>query len=73
MFGNAGPPTTSVLFIDSNDANRTFFAEDLRRRSPDYRILEATDGDSGLALYRSQQVDCLVLALELSDCSGFRV
>ena len=28
---------------------------------------------SGLALFRSQQIDCVVLAVELPDCSGFRV
>ncbi len=73
MLQNADLPITSVLFIDSNDANRTCFVEGLKRRSPDYRILEATDGESGLLLYRSQPVDCVVLSLELSDCSGLRV
>jgi two-component system, chemotaxis family, protein-glutamate methylesterase/glutaminase len=66
--------TTSILFIDPNDTERTVFVEELKRRSPDYRILEATDGKSGLALYRFfQRIDCVVLALELPDCSGFRV
>ncbi len=66
-------PRTTVLFIDANDTERTFFVEELKRRSPDYRILEATDGESGLALYRSQRVDCVVLAVELPDGSGFSV
>ena len=35
--------------------------------------LEATDGESGLALYRYHRVDCVVLAVELADCSGFSV
>ena len=65
--------TTSILFIDPNDTDRTFFVEELKRRSPDYRILEATDGESGLALCRSQRIDCVVLAVELPDGSGFRV
>jgi ribose transport system substrate-binding protein len=73
MLRNAELPTTSVLFIDGNDADRTFFVEGLKRRSPDYVIREATDGESGLTLYRSQRVDCVVLALELPDGSGFRV
>jgi CheY-like chemotaxis protein len=73
MLRNADLPRTTVLFIDANDAERTVFVEELTRRSPDYRILEATDGDSGLALFRSQQIDCVVLAVELPDCSGFRV
>jgi CheY-like chemotaxis protein len=62
-----------VLFIDANDADRTYFVERLKRCSSDYRILEATDGESGLELYRSERVDCVVLAIELPDCSGFRV
>jgi CheY-like chemotaxis protein len=49
------------------------FVEELKRRSPDYRVLEATDGESGLALCRSQRIDCVVLAVELPDCSGFSV
>ena len=73
MFRNADLPLTTVLFIDANDTERTFFVEELKHRSPDYRILEATDGESGLALYRSQRVDCVVLAVELPDCSGFSV
>ena len=73
MLPNANLRTTSVLFIDANDTERTFFVEELKRRSPDYRILEATDGESGLALYRSQRVDCVILAIELPGYSGFRV
>jgi CheY-like chemotaxis protein len=66
--------TTTILFIDPNETERTIFVEELKRRSPDYRILEASDGESGLALYRFfQRIDCVILALELPDCSGFRV
>ena len=74
MRRNADLSTTTILFIDPNDFERTVFVEELQRRSPDYRILEATDGKSGLALYRFfQRIDCVILALELPDCSGFRV
>jgi CheY-like chemotaxis protein len=73
MLRNTELPTTSVLFIDGNTADRTFFVEELERRSSDYRILEATDGESGLALCRSQRIDCVVLAVELPDGSGFSV
>lgn len=67
-------PTTSVLFIDGNAAERGYFAEGLRRCSSDYLILEATDGESGLDLYRrSQRIDCVVLELDLPDQSGFEV
>ena len=65
--------TTSVLFIDGNDADRKFFSEGLKCHSPDYRILEATDGESGLALYRSQRIDCILHELNFPDQSGFEV
>ena len=70
---NSELPTTSVLFIDGSDTARTYFADQLKHCSPDYSILEATDGQTGLALYRSRRVDCVVLALDLPDGSGFQV
>lgn len=66
-------PTTSVLLIDGSDTARTYFADQLKHCSPDYSILEATDGETGLALYRFRRVDCVVLALDLPDGSGFQV
>ena len=66
-------PTTAVLFIDGNDADRTHFARKLKECSSDYAILEAPDGDSGLALYRSQRIDCVILELNFPDRSGFEV
>src|SRR5690242_18175308 len=67
-------PTTSVLLIDGNDTDRAYFAEGVKSCSPDYLILEAKDGASGLDLYRrSQRVDCVVLELDLPDRSGFEV
>jgi len=66
-------PSTSVLFIDGNHTDRKFFADELKGRSPDYKILEASNGEEGLTLYRSRRFDCVVLALELPDLSGLRV
>ena len=70
---NSEVPTTSVLLIDGNDTDRKYFADQLKDRSPDYKILEATDGEEGLILYRSRQIDCVVVALELPDQSGYKV
>ena len=67
------PPSTSVLLIDANDTDRRHFADQLKGRSPDYTILEATDGEAGLTLYRSRRIDCVVLALELPHQSGYKV
>ena len=66
-------PTTSVLLIDGNHTDRIGFATHLKNCSPDGTILEAMDGQSGLNLYRSRRMDCVVLALELTDRSGFEV
>lgn len=66
-------PTTSVLLIDANATDRIRFAAHLKNCSPDYVIIEAADGQSGLDLFRSRRVDCVVLSLELPDRSGFQV
>jgi DNA-binding NarL/FixJ family response regulator len=68
---NVELPTTSLLLIDSNANDRAFYADGLKRCSPDYLILEATDGRSGLDLCRSRRIDCVVLELALPDQSGF--
>jgi DNA-binding NarL/FixJ family response regulator len=65
--------TTSVLFIDANDADRKFFSDGLKDHTPDYRILEAADGESRLTLYQSQRIDCVILELDFPDRSGFEV
>jgi CheY-like chemotaxis protein len=67
-------PTISVLFIDGHDTDRAFYAAGLKSCSPDTLILEATDGQSGLNIYRrAQWIDCVLLELGLADRSGFEV
>jgi len=74
MLPNPEPPTTSVLLIDGHDSDRTSFANQLKRCSPDYTILEAADRQSGLDLYRqSQRIDCVVHEIDLPDGSGFQL
>ena len=69
---NPERPTTSVLLIDGNATDRAFYATGLKRCSPNYLILEATDWQLGLALYRrSQRIDCVVLEFAMTDRSGF--
>jgi DNA-binding NarL/FixJ family response regulator len=65
--------TTSVLLIDGSAIDRAHFADQLKRCFPDYLIVEAADGQSGLALYRSQQIDCVVTDLVLSDKSSLEI
>ena len=69
---NHQPFATSVLLIDGNRSQRVYWAEQLKRASPDYEIVEASDGQSGLDIYRSRRLDCVVLELGLPDQSGFK-
>jgi CheY-like chemotaxis protein len=64
--------TTSVLLIDGSKNHRAYWAEQLTRCSPNYVIVEASDGQSGLDLFRSRRIDCVVLELSLPDQSGFQ-
>ena len=66
-------PTTRVLFIDGNANDRALYVSGLQHCSPDYQIIEATNGQSGLAIHRAQRIDCVVLELDLPDLSGFEV
>ena len=65
-------PAISVLFVDGSKNHRTYWADQLKHCSPDYQILEAETGQSGLDICRSRQIDCVVLELSLPDQSGFQ-
>ena len=69
---NPEPPGTSVLFIDGSQTQRAYWANQLKRCSLHYEIIEASDGQSGLDLYQSRRIDCVVLELSLPDQSGFQ-
>lgn len=64
--------TTSVLLIDGSKEQRAYWADQLKLCSPDYEVVEASDGQSGLALSRSRRMDCVVLELSLPDQSGLQ-
>ena len=70
---NPEPLTTSVLLIAGGKNQRTYWADQLKRCSADYVIVEAEDRESGLALYRSRRFDCVVLELALPDQLGFQL
>jgi hypothetical protein len=69
-------PPISVLIIDSSKKQRTYWADQLNSCSSDcssdYDIFEAADVQSGLALYRSRRIDCVVLELSFPDQGGFK-
>jgi hypothetical protein len=41
--------TTSVLLIDSSKKQRTYWADQLKRCSPDYEIVEASDAQGWIS------------------------
>jgi DNA-binding NarL/FixJ family response regulator len=66
-------PSATILFIDGHKQDREYWAQRLHISSPDYVVLEADTGASGLAICRSQRIDCVVTELDLPDLSGFQV
>ena len=64
---------TSILLIDGSQNHRLYWADQLKRCSSDFHIVEASDGQSGLARFRSQRIDCVVMDLSLPDRPGFEV
>jgi len=66
-------PSTTILFIDHHDDDRQYWVRRLRISSPDYVVLEADTGATGLSVCQSQRVDCVVTELTLPDMSGFEV
>jgi response regulator RpfG family c-di-GMP phosphodiesterase len=65
--------SATILLIDHHDDDRQYWVDRLRRSSRDYVILDAPTGEAGLAVCRSQPVDCIVSELTLPDMSGFEV
>jgi len=64
---------TTILLIDGNDHDRTHYADRLKFFIPDCVVLEANDGKSGLEVYKSRRVDCVVHEVFLPDMSGIQL
>ena len=63
----------TILVIDSNLQDIDYYTQRLRASSPDFDIVHANTGQSGLDLCARQPIDCVVLELDLPDMSGFEV
>jgi CheY-like chemotaxis protein len=63
---------TTVLVIDDDEEQLKYWCEALKHSAHNYTVLEASNGQSGLNLCRSLQVDCIVLDLDMPE-SGFYV
>lgn len=64
---------TTVLLIDPSEDDRQYWMKQLKQSSPHYQCFEAEDAESGLAIYKRERIDCVVLELHLPDMSGFLV
>jgi CheY-like chemotaxis protein len=62
-----------ILFIDANLAEREYYTQHLGVSSPNFNIVHAATGKSGLAFCDRHLVDCVVLEIDLPDISGFEV
>ena len=63
---------TTVLVIYDDEEQLKCLCEPLKHSVHNYTVLEASNGQSGLNLCRSQRVDCIVLDLDMPE-SGFYV
>ena len=61
----------SLLFIEDDDAIRV--ALKLALEDEGYEVVEAPDGQTGLALFAAHEPDLVLLDLRLPDMSGFEV
>ena len=64
--------SSTILFIDHTE-DRQHWVLRLKTSLPDCVVLEASTGKEGLAICRSQQVECVISELALPDISGFEV
>jgi len=61
----------TVLIVDAFKEDREYRAQRLRISLPNYVVLEADSGATGLAICQTQGVDCVILEMNLPDVPGF--
>jgi two-component system cell cycle response regulator DivK len=58
----------TILYVEDNEVNRRIVQDLLRRTS--YRLIEAHDGEAGLAMARSERPDLILMDIQLPKISG---
>ena len=58
----------TILYIEDNEVNRRLVRDLLKRTS--YRLLEAPDGETGMAIARQEQPDLILMDVQLPRVSG---
>lgn len=62
---------TNVLYVEDNQDNMILVKRALEARG--YRLLEAVNGLSGVAIAENQEVDLILLDINLPDIDGYEV
>jgi two-component system cell cycle response regulator DivK len=58
----------TILYVEDNELNRKIVRDLLRRTS--YRLIEAADGEAGIATAREQRPDLILMDIQLPKISG---
>ena len=58
----------TILYVEDNELNRKMVRHLLRSTS--YRLIEAPDGEAGVAMAREQQPDLILMDVQLPKVSG---
>jgi len=58
----------TILYVEDNELNRKMVRDLLRRTS--YRLIEAADGESGIATALEQRPDLILMDVQLPKISG---
>src|SRR5215510_4885361 len=58
----------TILYVEDNELNRKIVRDLLRRTS--YRLIEAPDGESGIAAAREHRPDLILMDIQLPKVSG---
>ena len=64
----AGMSAKTILYVEDNELNRKIVRDLLRRTS--YRLIEAPDGEAGVAMAREQRPDLILMDVQLPKISG---
>jgi two-component system cell cycle response regulator DivK len=59
---------STILYVEDNELNRKIVRDLLRRTS--YRLIEAPDGESGVALALTERPDLVLMDVQLPKISG---
>ena len=58
----------TILYVEDNEVNRRLVRDLLKRTT--YRLLEAPDGESGMAMARQEHPDLILMDVQLPRVSG---